>query len=265
MKGKYNRKIALGFLFALAALFMLSRLYFSKSIITLEDEVTKESIVSRSGWSKPIKPTIAKKPPSNEHSILPENHINHAESSSSNSEKHGLTGLKGGLVKVSNLENVSESIFAITGAAPQDYELGLDKGMTFNGGPSIYMGSKSNNPKAYGAAIHYVDAHPFREREIEFIGSLKTEGTDSYATLWLRVDGISDMLSIDIMDDRKILGRTDWTEYRISMFIPVEAERLAVGIILDGNGQVWGSNFRVQGVPLKIGEVPLKIDLVNSQ
>jgi hypothetical protein len=156
MKGKYGRKIALGFLFGLGALFVFSKLYFSTSIITFENELTKESTVNRPGRIEPIGPPIANRQHSHQNSILTENNFNDAESSTSNSEKNGFAEQKNELVKASNLSNVSEVVFAITGAAPQDYKLGLDMSMTFNGEPSIYLGSKSNNPKAYGAAIHHL-------------------------------------------------------------------------------------------------------------
>ena len=96
------------------------------------------------------------------------------------SEKTGAQVTPAGpLLKHSKLMDASESTFKVTGRSPQDYELGLDKAVTFNSEPSMYFGSTSNNSRDFGATIHYVDAHPYLGRKIEFSGSLKTEGTNS--------------------------------------------------------------------------------------
>jgi hypothetical protein len=169
------------------------------------------------------------------------------------------------IAKPSELTNISESVFKITGGSPEDYELGLDRKTLFDGKPTVYFGARTSSPKGFGAIIHSVEARPYVGRMVELSGFLKTEGAEGSASLWMRIDGPSGMLKIDSMSDRKILGQTDWTEYRISMPVPIEAEKIAVGIINGWNGQVWGTRFRIQAIPSYAGESPLKIELEKNE
>ena len=58
--------------------------------------------------------------------------------------------------------------------------------------------------------------------------------------------------SIDKMHDgekdRSIKGTTDWTEYEIVLDVPLNATKLAYGVLLVGTGQVWFDNIKFEVV-----------------
>jgi hypothetical protein len=47
------------------------------------------------------------------------------------------------------------------------------------------------------------------------------------------------VLGFDNMHDRPITGTTEWTKSQIVLNVPAESSRIAYGVLLGGEGQVW--------------------------
>jgi hypothetical protein len=77
---------------------------------------------------------------------------------------------------------------------------------------------------------------------------VKSKSVNSWAGLWFRIDekGTTESLGFDNMEKRPIKGTTEWKEYQIVLDVPSNAYRLAYGILMDGEGEVWISDLKFE-------------------
>src|SRR5271167_1537397 len=82
-----------------------------------------------------------------------------------------------------------------------------------------------------------------------FSAFVKSDGVQSWSGLWMRVDKGQDMVAFDNMVDRPIKGTTGWQKYEVVLDVPQDATGIALGVLLDGPGEVWlnGGKFEVVG------------------
>ena len=93
------------------------------------------------------------------------------------------------------------------------------------------------------------DADDYRGKRVRLSGYVKSELVEPWAGLWMRVDGPNGkMLSFDNMENRPIVGTTDWQKCEIVLDVPEDSAQIAIGIVLSGKGQVWLSNVQFEAV-----------------
>ncbi|NHN25060.1 erythromycin esterase family protein [Flavobacterium jejuense] len=75
-------------------------------------------------------------------------------------------------------------------------------------------------------------------KKIKLTGFVKTENVaDGYAGLWLRIDP---EVGFDNMNNRGIVGTTDWKKYEIELdYNSLVAEKILIGGLLVGKGKMW--------------------------
>lgn len=121
------------------------------------------------------------------------------------------------------------------GAAPDDYEMGSDGG----GGYSGYIKSRGQ-PRGFGTLMTMTEADPYRNKRLRMTGYAKSASVHDWGGFWMRIDGPNqELLGFDNMHDRPITGTTEWTKNQIVLDVPVESSRIAYGVLLGGDGQVW--------------------------
>jgi C-terminal processing protease CtpA/Prc len=114
----------------------------------------------------------------------------------------------------------------------------------------------ANGPSSsFGNLMQGFDATPFRGRRVRFQAAVRAEvaGPGNQAQLWLRVDRKGNQMGFfDNMGDRPIAD-ANWRDYQIIGDVSDDAEGIALGLILLGNGRVWidAVSFEVVG---KTGE-----------
>jgi len=65
----------------------------------------------------------------------------------------------------------------------------------------------------------------------------------------MRVDGGEwKTLSFDNMEDRPIRGTNDWQKQSIVLDVPENSERISFGVLLDGTGDVWIDDVKLESV-----------------
>ncbi len=128
------------------------------------------------------------------------------------------------------------------GSMPDAYKMGIDevKGPDGNYAATI----KSVPRKVFGFGTYMQQSKPdqYFGKRVRMSAYIKAEKVKRWAGLWFRVDGkIGEKteLSFDNMGNRPITGTTDWKKYEIVLDVPVGANNLAYGVLLDGTGQVW--------------------------
>jgi erythromycin esterase len=81
-------------------------------------------------------------------------------------------------------------------------------------------------------------------QQITLSGYIKTENvTDGYAGLWMRIDP---QIAFDNMNERGVIGTTDWTKYEISLQMnPNATKQIVIGGLLVGKGKMWLDNLTI--------------------
>jgi RNA polymerase sigma factor (sigma-70 family) len=90
---------------------------------------------------------------------------------------------------------------------------------------------------------------PYRGKRIRLSGYLKSENVESFAGLILVVWGPDQrVLANDDMGGRPVLGTTDWKKYDIVADVPMDAERIDLGVVLRGKGTLWSDGLELSVV-----------------
>ena len=82
-------------------------------------------------------------------------------------------------------------------------------------------------------------------------GYVKTEGVEGWAGLWVRVDRSKYRLSffdrrLDGLVFSTMEGTTDWERHELVLNVPEDGGAIAIGISLEGTGQVWLDDVQFQ-------------------
>lgn len=134
------------------------------------------------------------------------------------------------------------------GSAAEKYRVDLAKDVGYEGATAAILGLRDDAilySDDFGTLMQVFKAKNFRGKRIRLSGHIKTKGAfgvvaeDGGAGLWLRVDGKDEMLALDNMDDRRIIGTADWTLCEIVLDVPEESEAIALGLMLTGYGRAW--------------------------
>jgi len=107
----------------------------------------------------------------------------------------------------------------------------------------------------FGNLMQSFDATPYRGRRIRLLAAVRTEvaGAGNRAQLWVRVDRKGGQVGFfDNMGDRPIADAT-WRDYEIVGDVAEDAEGIALGLLLIGNGRAWLDAVRLEIVG-KVGE-----------
>lgn len=146
----------------------------------------------------------------------------------------------------------------LAGSHPQDYSVGTTNAVSREGKTSAYLASKAQQPEGFGTLMQTFSAYSYRSKRLRMIGSAKAEAVDSWAGLWMRVDGPEKTsLSFDNMQDRPIKGTLDWQPYAIVLDVPQESTAVAFGILLHGRGKVYLDDVRLEVVPSTVATTDL--------
>jgi hypothetical protein len=135
------------------------------------------------------------------------------------------------------------------GRAPGDYDFSRDASTSQSGHYSALIEPKPGvTPAGFGTLMQTIDADKYRGKRVRFSGYLKTSNA-TRAQLWMRIDGPSkQLLALDNMDDRPVIGTTDWKRYDIVLDVPWNSADIAFGFLLEAPGKVWGDSFKLEKV-----------------
>jgi hypothetical protein len=115
--------------------------------------------------------------------------------------------------------------------------------------------SAPNTPAALGCGRR-PPAEDYRGKRIRFSAALKANNvTDGWGGLWLRVDGprLDEMLAIDTMEDRPLVGTTGWQQHALVLEVAAAAT-ISFGAGLSGEGELPVSKLAFEEVG---SEVPV--------
>jgi hypothetical protein len=114
-----------------------------------------------------------------------------------------------------------------------------------------WLRSKGPGADDFGTLLSSVDAAVFRGQRVRMRARVESMDTTGWAGLWMRVDGEGQqkVLAFDNMQSRSITGTVEPAVYEVVLDVPDEAEQIAFGILLHGDGQVWIDDLAFDLVP----------------
>ncbi len=124
--------------------------------------------------------------------------------------------------------------------APSDngFAVRLDDA-THNGRRIVVLTNERSDATGIGTIVRRIPAAPYRGRRLRFSALLRTKDVIRGAALWMRIDGPDRPVAFDNMQDRRVLGTVDWTQYNIVLDVPPNAQEIAYGVLQVGCGSTW--------------------------
>jgi hypothetical protein len=143
----------------------------------------------------------------------------------------------------------------MAGSKPAEYESSVDNSNALGGQPSACLRSKRPQVETgFGTLMQNFSAERYLGKRVRFSAFVKSENIQSWAGLWMRVDGKAGQtpLAFDNMQDRPVKGTSAWRNYEVVLDVPAGATGIYLGILLDGPGTVWMNGVRFEEVPADI-------------
>ena len=127
--------------------------------------------------------------------------------------------------------------WTLAGSKPANYDTGVDEQVMYNRHFSVYLKFKGGeDTEGFGTLMQSFNANKYLGKRVRFSGTVKSEGVEQWAGLWMRVDKGAQSVAFDNMGNRPIKGTTGWQDYEVVLDVPKDATGVAFGILLDGSG-----------------------------
>jgi hypothetical protein len=131
-----------------------------------------------------------------------------------------------------------------SGSKSESYNVATDSIIFQNGKKSVSIASLDSSIDGFETIMQYCSARNFLGTRIKMTGYIKSENVADWAGMWLRIDSKTpgESLGFDNMQDRPIIGNSDWTKCEIVMDVPAESITLKFGALISGTGKIWFDN-----------------------
>jgi hypothetical protein len=148
----------------------------------------------------------------------------------------------------------------MAGSRPASYESQQDPAVTLDGSPSFNLRSIEAVPEGFGTVMQTISPTDYLGRRIRLSGWMRSRDVAGWSGLWMRIDGhAGSTLAFDNMQTRPVKGTTEWTQYEVVLDVAEQAEAIAFGFLLVGEGQVWVDDFSLEQVSTAFASTDLDI------
>jgi Peptidase family S41 len=120
----------------------------------------------------------------------------------------------------------------------------IDRDTVHGGLRSARLERNTSSPEMFSTITRTIPID-FSGTTVEYRGFLRTENVSEFTGLWLREDGIAGPVAFDNMQQRRINGTREWTEYSITLPLRPEAKQLYFGVLLSGTGKAWADDLQL--------------------
>jgi hypothetical protein len=131
-----------------------------------------------------------------------------------------------------------------SGSKSESYKIATDSIIFQSGKKSVSIASLDSSIEGFETIMQSCSARNFLGTRIKMTGYIKSENVADWAGMWLRIDSKTpgESLGFDNMQDRPIIGNSDWTKCEIVMDVPAESITLKFGALISGTGKIWFDN-----------------------
>lgn len=127
----------------------------------------------------------------------------------------------------------------LAGSHPEDYAINMDSLALHEGKPTHLLASTVEACKGFGTLMQGFQGKAYLDKRIRLSAWVKAERVESWAGLWMRVDGEKKVTAFDNMESRPIKGTLDWKHYEVVLDVAPDSMGISLGILLHGKGKVW--------------------------
>jgi len=99
------------------------------------------------------------------------------------------------------------------------------------------------------ASMHF-PADAYRGRRLTLSAELRSTDVAAGASLWIRVDAGTQMLTLDNGTADALTGTKEWAQRRVTAIVPSEATTIVVGLLLRGGGTMAARGVRLAAIDL---------------
>ncbi len=136
----------------------------------------------------------------------------------------------------------------------QDYTIDTDPKVAHSGQASGHIQSKATKPLGAGSLGQYIKADNYRGRQVHVTGYAKFDGAAAAARFVVYVFDPHNMtLQVGI---QPIYSTAVWQKQDTTLYVPENGDRIAYGIQLEGQGQVWLDDVQVEVIDLQVIPAP---------
>ncbi len=129
---------------------------------------------------------------------------------------------------------------------PQNYTTSIDTVNVYGGQASAHIQSKQANPISSAVLVQSVKAEAYRGKRLRVTAYLKFEKVDATVQL---VAGAFGSYNTKQKDINKLIYSTPlWQRQSLVFEVPENSDRIAFGVIMQGEGQIWVDDVQVEAV-----------------
>jgi len=141
----------------------------------------------------------------------------------------------------------------LSGSNPSGYTMKADTEVFHTGTRSGYLGaSESVIEGQFGTMMQIFSAQNWIGKRMKMSCFMKTNNVVKCGA-WVRIDKENgDLVGFDNMENRSIIGTTDWNYYTIVLDVPQESTAINFGVLLVGSGEVWIDGIKFEEVDLSV-------------
>lgn len=136
------------------------------------------------------------------------------------------------------------------GDNPKDFSIGVDNKIAYHGQKSGFIESVVDKPSGFCTLMQTFNDEKYRNTRVRMTGYVKAGGATDTVSMWVRVDDLDKKLRADFdnMQNRPIVGTTDWIRCEIIFDVPDSKCNINFGFILAGPGKAWTDNVSFEVV-----------------
>lgn len=136
------------------------------------------------------------------------------------------------------------------GTNPKAYEMTPDASRSHCEKPGAHVRAVAGaTTDKFGTYMDTISAVSYRGKRVRLRGVVETSNVTGSAGLWLRVDGADKkMLAFDNMGKRRLEGTRPPSEQSVVLDVANEANEIAFGVLISGEGEVWTEKLVIEVV-----------------
>ena len=140
------------------------------------------------------------------------------------------------------------------GALTSNFTVGSDRTAKRSGQSGLYLGVAVAVPNAGAAVVQSIRAEPYRGKRLRLSAWVTHYNVVGPAIgLWMRVDAPGAVVAFDDMHGRSVAGSaSEWHQISVVLDVAKNAERIAFGAAVEGQGTLYVDDMRLEEVGLDV-------------